>query len=226
MEFEMFIEEIKAKYPVLSREEEKQLLEKKDSREALDKLKYSNASLVLKFVYNYRAKYESLNLDILELFEAGMDGFEEGIKKYNSSFDNRVTTYARWYAINGIEKYIEGIIKYRKTFCSLDEKIGDDEESLSLEDFISDLRYDVEEYEDRKELNKIWRYVFRNVLTEQEGCVLMMSCGINTRNCEKMNYSQIARELGLSRQRIDQIRVNYTKKIRSYFAKQNTGFVY
>ncbi len=94
-----------SQYPILSEEEEKNLVEKvrvhKDV-EAARTLVTSHLRLVVKIAMEYRAAYQN----ILDLIQEGNVGLLRAIKNYNPDKGARLGYYATWWIRSYILKYI------------------------------------------------------------------------------------------------------------------------
>lgn len=93
------------KYPMLSREEERELairfLETKD-RDAFQKLVTSNLRFVVKIAY----EYVHYRMKLLDLIQEGNMGLVKAVHEFNPYKDVRLTTYAVWW----IRSYIQDAI--------------------------------------------------------------------------------------------------------------------
>ncbi|MBF0492904.1 MAG: RNA polymerase factor sigma-32 [Deltaproteobacteria bacterium] len=94
-----------SRYPLLSEEEEKELVEKmhqfKDV-EAAKKLVTSHLRLVVKIAMEYRSAYQN----VLDLIQEGNVGLLKAVKNYDPEKGARVAYYASWWIRSYILKYI------------------------------------------------------------------------------------------------------------------------
>ncbi len=94
-----------SRYPLLSEEEEKELVQKvretKDV-EAARKLVTSHLRLVVRIAMEYRAAYQN----ILDLIQEGNLGLLRAVKNYNPDKGARLGYYATWWIRSYILKYI------------------------------------------------------------------------------------------------------------------------
>ncbi len=90
--------------PLLSREEEEELLKKVKERdkEALDKLIVSN----LRFVVSIASQYTEYGVPLADLIAAGNVGLVEAAKKFDPSKGNKFITYAVWWIRQAITDII------------------------------------------------------------------------------------------------------------------------
>ncbi|NLO23432.1 MAG: RNA polymerase sigma factor RpoD/SigA [Fibrobacter sp.] len=93
-----------SKYPLLTREQEKILLEKtaKGDRNALDLLVKSN----LKFVVNVANMYKGQGLDVNELINEGNMGLIEAAKRFDPKQKIKFISYAVWWVRQNITRAI------------------------------------------------------------------------------------------------------------------------
>ncbi|HBA55337.1 MAG TPA: RNA polymerase subunit sigma-70, partial [Syntrophorhabdus aromaticivorans] len=94
-----------AKYPMLSREEEREitrLVYDEQDLDAAEKLAVSNLRLVVKIALGYYGTY----LNILDLIQEGNEGLLHAVKKYNPYKGTKFSTYAQFWIRAYILKYI------------------------------------------------------------------------------------------------------------------------
>ncbi|OPY66282.1 MAG: RNA polymerase sigma factor RpoH [Syntrophorhabdus sp. PtaU1.Bin050] len=94
-----------AKYPMLSREEEREitrLVYEEQDLDAAEKLAVSNLRLVVKIALGYYGTY----LNILDLIQEGNEGLLHAVKKYNPYKGTKFSTYAQFWIRAYILKYI------------------------------------------------------------------------------------------------------------------------
>ena len=93
-----------AKLPVLSKKEERALLEKakKGDKKAMDKIIESN----LKFVVKVASKFQNRGLSLSELISEGNIGLIKSIKRFDLGKDTKLITYAVWWIKQAIRSAI------------------------------------------------------------------------------------------------------------------------
>lgn len=100
----LYLREIQS-YPVLSREEEKQVATKyyetKDAASA-ETLVRSN----LRFVVKIAAEYAKFSAKMIDLIQEGNVGLMHAVKEYNPYKGNRLITYAVWWIRGYIQEYL------------------------------------------------------------------------------------------------------------------------
>jgi RNA polymerase sigma factor (sigma-70 family) len=91
-----------SKYPVLSKEEEKDLFKKSKSGDtaATEKIVLANLRLVIKFAAKYRK-----NIELLDAINCGNIGLFEAIENFDISKNYRFGTYAIWWIRKSIINY-------------------------------------------------------------------------------------------------------------------------
>ena len=100
----LYLREIQ-KYPVLSREQEKEVatkyFETKDATSA-EILVRSN----LRFVVKVAAEYAKFSAKMIDLIQEGNVGLMHAVKEYNPYKGNRLITYAVWWIRGYIQEYL------------------------------------------------------------------------------------------------------------------------
>jgi RNA polymerase sigma-32 factor len=94
-----------AKYPMLSREEERQVTQviyEYQDLDAVERLAVSNLRLVVKIAMSYYNTY----LNILDLIQEGNVGLLHAVKKYNPYKGTKFSTYAQFWIRAYILKYL------------------------------------------------------------------------------------------------------------------------
>lgn len=99
-----YLQEIN-RYPLLSREEEDELVKRfreQEDIEAAKKLVTANLRLVVKIAMEYRSAYHNL----LDLIQEGNIGLMKAVSKYDPDKGTRLSYYASWWIRAYILKYI------------------------------------------------------------------------------------------------------------------------
>ena len=106
----LYYNEVK-KYPLLSAEEEHELvLEKcKGNELATEKLINCNLRLVIKIAHSYKT-----NVPLFDLIQEGNIGLMKAIQNFDPSYGCRLTTYASYWIRQAIERFILGRGRERK----------------------------------------------------------------------------------------------------------------
>lgn len=151
--FRQYINEI-GKYPLLTKEEEKELLIKAQNGdlEARNKFIECNLKLVAYIVYK---KYSRRNLPMIDLIDEGNIGLMKAIEKYNMDLGVKFSSYASYWIENYINKalytqtrniniphqMINKMVNYKKHYNILEEKIG---RKPTIDEIIKDTGYNEE----------------------------------------------------------------------------------
>lgn len=130
----LYFQEIR-KITALSAEEEKELIikAKKGDEEAFKKIIIANQKLVVKEALKYYFKGDNL----LDLVNEGNKGLIEGLKRFDTSRDNRFYTYALWWVRSEIRRYLSknhniisfpdifynDYLKFKKIYFRLSKKL-------------------------------------------------------------------------------------------------------
>lgn len=100
-----YIQEVN-KYPILSKEEEEELIQRyreRNDTEAAKKLLLSHLRLVVRIAFEYYNKYFC---SLFDLIQEGNVGLMFAIKKFDPSKKVRLSTYAQWWIRAYILKYL------------------------------------------------------------------------------------------------------------------------
>ena len=251
-----------ARYPLLTREQEKVLLEKsaQGSKTALDMLVNSN----LRFVVNIANLYKGRGLDIMELINEGNMGLIEAARRFDRSLKIKFISYAVWwirqnitrkkkkkgrmirisaekelmlrrfnrhakdvqqviggtYTVNaqsleGLSKYkandIEKILMMGNTTSSLDAPVNEDGDA-TLGDTISDSQSRTDELADSNNRTEVFDKVMDKNLSSQEKEIIKLYYGFKMDS--DLNLKEIAPMVGLSKERVRQLKENALNKLR------------
>ena len=95
----------------------------KGSKEALEKLINVNKGLIWSIVKRFKDR----GFDIEDLYQNAVIGFIKAIKKFDTSFDVRLSTYAVPYILGEVKRYIqsEGPLKISRSLKELLYKISE-----------------------------------------------------------------------------------------------------
>ena len=251
-----------SRYPLLTREQEKVLLEKsaQGNKSALDMLVNSN----LRFVVNIANLYKGRGLDIMELINEGNMGLIEAARRFDRSQNIKFISYAVWwirqnitralsekgrmirisaekelmlsrfnrhakdvhqvvggtYTVNvnkleGLSKYkaneIERILMMGNSASSLDTPVGEDGDA-TLGDTISDVQNQTDELAHKHNRADVFNKVMNDNLSDQEKEILKLYYGFKMDS--DLNLKEIAPMVGLSKERVRQLKENALNKLR------------
>lgn len=213
----MYYDDLKKTKP-LSRAREKHLLKlaKHGNLKARNEILESN----LKFVFDIAKKYTGRGVAISELISEGNMGLIYSIDKFDETKDVKFISYAVWW----IRYSIIEAIKNKKQRSSVEvceddimnKKFStgatDDDESVTyMEASFSDA-LDSSNKEKRIKQNKVVRNLMEG-LSEREAEIIVSYYGLN--GADKMNLVEIGEMIGITSERVRQIKKNTLKKLRS-----------
>lgn len=256
------IKQIFQDLPLLSREEERELLLRKDDPEAREQLVLHNLRLVINVAKKFRHKSDATFWD---LFQLGVEGLLAAIKEYDPDRNTRLSTLAvKIMNINLAEKilehqtfkiseYMATILKElnwarKKLLAKLDREPTDVEiaaelkisleellyrkeienrikttslfseirgkDNLTLADLIEDDDMDLDEQ--LIHLNQIQEvHNALEQLTPRQKQVVLLHYGFGQEGV--MSQENIAKQMGVSKQRVQQINQDALKKLRKYY---------
>lgn len=199
--------------------EELVVLYQEGDKQALESLIKSNTGIVRKIALKYNALNKLLELD--DLIQSGTMGLIAAANKYDITMKNRANfiTYAFHYIEREIYNCVNGRSskninnnKFYKTFKSINELVGDDEETELLE-LIDSHDNSIENVDEQIYLKELRRelegaMIDYNSLRERE--VLKLHYGWNI---EPIILSEIGELLQVSTERVRQIECNALRKL-------------
>jgi RNA polymerase primary sigma factor len=207
------------RYKPISREKEKELLIKAKNGD----LKAQNEILTsnLRFVFNIASRYKGNGAAISDLISEGNLGLVKAIQKFDTSKDVKFISYAVWWIRNAMQEFI------KKRQASLN--IEKEEEVLNKPLFSKGIpdsedewieRRDVvlsdEEDEEKRELHKNQRKVIDTLMSKlcgREKVIIEKYYGIYGNKSK--NLEELGKELGITKERVRQIKEQGLKKLRS-----------
>ncbi|NOT85422.1 MAG: sigma-70 family RNA polymerase sigma factor [Methylococcaceae bacterium] len=121
------------------------------------------------------------------------------------------------------EAEINVLLRISQTATSLDTPVGDDDNGMTLSDFMEQQVFD-------QPLNKIAEQELTraistaiNSLSEKEAKVICCRFGLNS--TDEMTLEDIGHELNLTRERVRQIQVSAINKLKQHFGKELLSFL-
>ena len=196
---------------VLTREEEKALLEDRENPKAMEELVTRNLRLVI----HISKKFQLTGISNSELFSIGVLGLIKGLKTYRPEKKTQLTTY--------ISKCIENEIlmslrkeKKWKNLDSLNEILQEDStgQKLHLEDLVMDKSDDkrfIERLETLDVLSKTLTIAL-NKLKDKEKIILLL-------NLSGKKQKEIAKELKISQSYVSRVLLDIYQKNKEYSSK-------
>lgn len=122
--FKMYLHDI-ISFPILTKEEEKDLAIKMNNGDmiARKKLIESNLRFVISIAKNFQNKYPEKGFSLLDLIQEGNNGLIKAVDKFDITKGNRLTTYAAWWINKYIERAIQNKARTIRIPINMDEKI-------------------------------------------------------------------------------------------------------
>jgi RNA polymerase primary sigma factor len=208
------------KYKPLTKAKEKRLLKlsRKGNLNAKNELLEAN----LKFVFDVAKHYTGRGLSISELISEGNMGLMRAIEKFDEEKDIKFISYAVWWIRQGMleaikKKKLVTMVEIDPTESNdtiIERKIADDEDEIM--GGINDVGFSNEAEEYKRELGANQKEVIGkllNSLSGREREVIEYYYGLN--NKRELTLSEIGSKLGLSSERVRQVKLKSIRKLRS-----------
>ena len=213
-----YYDELK-KYKPITRAKEKELIIKAKNGDLNAQNEILTANL--RFVFNIASRYKGKGAAISDLISEGNMGLVKAIQKFNPERDVKFISYAVWWIRNSIQEFI----KKRQMYLNIEKE----EDTLNKPVSNNSFTYDVEdeyvikketvlsneEDEEKRELHKNQRKIVNELLSdlsEREKFIIEEYYGLNGK---EKNLEEIGNILGLTKERIRQIKFESLKKLRS-----------
>ena len=240
--FDQYLQDIQ-KLPLISEPEEERRLARraqKGDEKAAERLVTAN----LRFVISYVKKYQGHGLDLSELVAIGNEGLLKAVRKFDPDQGVKFISYAVWWVRQAVlkalaeqtrsvriplnqnsqlirlaraETILAQVLKRDPTEneVSLDAPIdrSDREASTLGERFAGVDGTEIEEVTDYKLMREFIDRVFKKYLTPRERKILYLYYGLEE-GSEAMTLEKIGALMGVTRERIRQIRERAFEKLR------------
>lgn len=202
----------------LTKEEEKELILK--AQKGDDKAKNRVITANLRYVFEFAKKYRNTLCSIDDLIAEGNCGMLRAMESFDVSRDVKFYCYAIWW----VKFYILKYIKSRNSIKSIEkceeeisddfvEKIVDDEEDEYVQK--NEQIFPIESEEIKKETESHNNFIIDKLLVsldDREKLIIEEYYGINGK--KEKNLEEIGNELGLTKERVRQIKKKVIYKMR------------
>lgn len=203
----------------ISRIREKELirLAKRNNQRARNELVESN----LRFVFDVAKKYKGRGVPLCDLISEGNMGLIKAIDKFDEKYDVKFYSYAVWWIRQAILECIR-----KKQLANSFEKEQDEINTIIVSNVSNDNEDDIvninetilsnEEDEYNKEIEENQKKAVQNLLDKlqpREKEIIERYFGLNGR--EEQNLGEIGEVLGISMERVRQIKVSIFKTLRT-----------
>lgn len=196
----------------LSREKECELAEKiqQGDNKALNELVEAN----LKYVVTIAKKFAWTGIPLYDLISEGNLGLIRAAKKFDPERGTKFITCARPWITQAIQLYVQNS-NADKEFTNMEDYIFDDETNDEM--INADFEDEVHSIQSRS--NAIDELL--SCLTKREYRVLQSYFGLN--NCKEKTLDEIGKELGLTQERVRQIKDESIEKLQ-FKAMSNNSY--
>ena len=176
----------------------------------------------LKFVFDVAKHYTGRGLSISELISEGNMGLLRAVEKFDEEKDVKFISYAVWWIRQGMleaikKKKLVTMVEIDPTESNdaiFERRIADDEDEII--GGASDIGFSNEADEHKRELGANQKEVIGkllNSLNTREREVIEYYYGLN--NKRELTLSEIGNKLGLSSERVRQVKLKSIRKLRS-----------
>lgn len=198
--------------PVLTPEEEKELLSKKEQPEAMEALIEHNLRLVV-FITK---KYQNTKVEMNDLISIGTIGLIKAIRSYSTEKSTKLATYASKCIMNEILMYLRKNMKHSNVQHLSDEIFIDENGGkLKIEDTLFDERKIIDNTEEQEMLE-----IISNTLTIALNKLELREKRILLLNLAGKKQSEICKQFNVSQSYVSRIQKKIKVKIQQ-FAKNN-----
>ena len=211
---QIYFKELK-KYKPLKKEYEKELFKeiKKNNIKARNELISSH----LKFVFDVAKKYKGLGVPLEDLISEGNLALDKAIERYDEAKDTKFITYAVWWVRQAMQECVKKKIKSslnEVSETSLNCDTDDNEEMSTIEYYNVDISS--EDDDNIAEIQKSKEKIVSSLLLKlppRGQYIIKRYYGIDCE--ESMKLCEISKELGITQERVRQIKDKCLKILRS-----------
>ena len=213
-----YYDELK-KYKPITRAKEKELILKAKNGDLNAQNEILTANL--RFVFNVASRYKGNGAAISDLISEGNMGLVKAIQKFNPEKDVKFISYAVWWIRNAMQEFIkkrQTILNIEKEDDCLNSPVITDSFNVDDEDdYVTKMETVLsnEEDETKRELHKNQKKIVDELLSKlswRERFIIEQYYGINEK---EKNLEEIGRMLGITKERVRQIKGQSLKKLRS-----------
>lgn len=175
----------------------------------------------LRFVFNIAGRYRGNGASLPDLISEGNLGLVKAIQKFDINKNVKFISYAVWWVRNSMQEFI----KKRQVILNIEKE----EDSLNKPVLCNSFNYDTEDErvikkevllsnekdEEEKELHKNQKKIVDTLLSKlsnRERFIIEQYYGINSK---EKNLEEIGKILGITKERVRQIKEQSLKKLRS-----------
>ena len=224
--FDQYLQDVE-KYPLIQDPREERELARRarvGDKEAAERLVTAN----LRFVISYVKKYQGRGLGLAELVCIGNEGLLKAVKKFDPDKGVKFISYAVWWIRQTVLQALaeqtrsvriplnqnSNLAKLARTNTALTQTLGRrDRDSASFgERFAGAAAADIEEDVEAIARREFLETMFESYLTERERKILYLYYGLD--DGEERTLEEIGSLLGVTRERIRQIRNRAFEKLR------------
>jgi len=213
-----YYDELK-KYKPITRAKEKELILKAKNGDLNAQNEILTANL--RFVFNVASRYKGNGAAISDLISEGNMGLVKAIQKFNPEKDVKFISYAVWWIRNAMQEFIkkrQTTLNIEKEDDYLNSPVITDSFNVDDEDDYVTKRETVlsnEEDETKRELHKNQKKIVDELLSNlswRERFIIEQYYGINEK---EKNLEEIGKMLGITKERVRQIKKVSLSKLRS-----------